>query len=52
MRDMRAIFSGDLSMSEQEQRKGVMYAFATLGAHPDTYAPITEAEVRRQSEPA
>ena len=39
-------------MSDRQERKGTMYAFATIGARTERgcYEPVTEAQLRRGNE--
>ena len=39
-------------MPDKQERKGTMYALATIGARTErgTYEPVTEAQIRRESE--
>ncbi|WP_278185257.1 hypothetical protein [Paraburkholderia ginsengiterrae] len=39
-------------MSDKQERKGTMYAFATMGARTKRggYEPVAEAQIRRESE--
>lgn len=47
-------------MSEQQQRKGMLYTFATIGAHTErdgsphvgTCEPVSKAQIKRASERA